>query len=220
MSLFYTNQILHSVTENPLKLETPLGQIKFKIIINELPLNFNFLSNVQSTNSHNFLFSTKSKDFEIDCLRVQFIPVLPSHMNVDKCFAFIWRIKALENLNVNLQCLLDTVLVGSPDPGEYLIAQTFENHSINLSIGTEDEDKLVLRANNNDWIPRRFHSTINTDNFCYLDQGLEVNFSLLQEEKIQIQFVIAWVLNKNNAVFTWYAVEQSAIEILNQVGFI
>ena len=128
--------------------------------------------------------------------------------------------QVLENLNVNLQCLLDTVLVGSPDPGEYLIAQTFENHSINLSIGTEDEDKLVLRANNNDWIPRRFHSTINTDNFCYLDQGLEVNFSLLQEEKIQIQFVIAWVLNKNNAVFTWYAVEQSAIEILNQVGFI
>jgi hypothetical protein len=71
-------------------------------------------------------------------------------MGVDKCFELIWRIKALENLDISLQWPLDTVVIGPPEPGEYLIAQTFEDNSISLSIGSEDEEKLELRAKNND----------------------------------------------------------------------
>lgn len=46
-----------------------------------------------------------------------------------------------------------------------------------------------------------------------------MNFSLIKGEKIQIHFVIAWNSKKNNKISNWYAVEQSAKEILRQVGF-
>ena len=219
MSLFCTKRILHSVQENRLRLETPLGSMEFKVKINGLLTEFNFLSNIKSIESDSFLSSWESSGCEIDCLQANFIPVLPSNMKVENCFAFIWRIKALDTLNISLSCLLDTFILGSPETGEYLIAQTFEDNSINLSIGTEDEEKLELRAKHNDWVPHRFQSTINSDNICYLDQGIEVNFALLKEEKIQIQFIVAWGSKKNNKLSTWYAVEQSAIEILQRVGF-
>jgi hypothetical protein len=44
-------------------------------------------------------------------------------------------------------------------------------------------------------------------------------FLLTKEEKIQIQFFIAWDLKNDTELSTWYVVEQSAIEILNQAGF-
>lgn len=218
MNLFCTHHILNSVKENPLKLETPLGNIVCEAKINDSHFSSNLLSTLKSRESDDFLSSWKSNHCEIDCLRVNFNPTLPSNMKVDKCFAFIWRIKALENLDISLQCLLETYLIGSPDSGEDLIAQSFESNSINLSMGTEDEEKLELRAKNNDWVPHRLQSNINSDNICYLDQGIEVHFSLLKGEKLQVQFVVAWALKANNES-TWYAVEQSAIEILNQAGF-
>ena len=217
MSLFGTNHILNSVVENPLKLETPLGDIVFKIKINEDYCNS--LETVKSNELDCYLSSWKSKNCEIECLRTKFNPILPPDMKVDKCFAYIWRIQALENLNISLQGILETSLIGSPDSGEHLISQSFEHNSINLSIGTEDEEKIELRAKNNDWVPHRLQPTIMSDNIRYLDQGLEARFSLMKGEKIQIQFITAWVLKTNNDLSTWYAVEQSNIEILNQAGF-
>ncbi len=219
MIFFGTNHMLNSVMENPLKLETPLGNIVFKATINEAHFNSNSLEIVKCNVLDCYLSSLRSNNCEVECLRTKFNPVLPPDMKVDECFAFIWRIQALENLNISLQCLLETSLIGSPDSGEHLIAQSFEHNSINLSIGTEDEEKIELRAKNNDWVPHRFQTTIISDNIRYLDQGLEVHFSLLKGEKIQIQFIAAWVLKTNNDLSTWYAVEQSTIEILNQVGF-
>lgn len=219
MKLFCTNYTLDSVTVNPLTLETPLGNVVFKAKINEVYFDSNLLSTVKSRESNNLVGSWKSSNCEIDCLLANFNPVLPSSMKIDKCFAFIWRIKALENLEINLQCLLESCLIGSPESGEHLIAQTFENNSINLSIGTEDEEKLELRSKNNDWIPHRLLSSINSSKLCYLDQGIEARFSLLKEEKIQVQFIVAWVLKTNNDLSTWYAVEQSGRSILNQAGF-
>lgn len=217
MRLFGTNHILNSVVENPLKLETPLGDIVFKVKINED--YFNSLETIKSNGFDCYLSSWKNKNCETDCLRTRFNPILPPDMKVDKCFAYIWRIQALENLNISLQCVLETSLIGSPDSGEHLISQSFEDNSINLSIGTEDEEKIELRAKNNDWVPHRLLATIMSDNIRYLDRGLEVRFSLMKGEKIQIQFIAAWVLKTNNDLSTWYAVEQSNIEILNQAGF-
>ena len=219
MTLFCTNHILDSVIYNPLKLETPLGNLSFKFKVNEVYFNHNELSAVKARGSNNYVSSWKSNNCEIDCLRANFNPVLPFNMKVDQCFAFIWRIKAFKNLEINLQCLLETCLIGSPDSGEHLIAQSFENNSINLVIGTEDEEKLQIRSENNDWIPHRFGSILDSNSICYLDQGVEVHFHLLKEEKIQIQFIVAWVLNTNHDLSTWYAVEQPTIKILNQVGF-
>jgi|GEM_PF-4058594 len=77
----------------------------------------------------------------------------------------------------------------------------------------------VDSSENNDWVPHRFLSSINSSNLCYLDQGIEVRFSLLKGEKIQVQFTVAWVLKTNKDLSTWYAVEQPATAILHQAGF-
>ncbi len=78
MKLFGTNHILNSVVENPLKLETPLGDIVFKVKINED--YFNFLETVKSNGFDCYLSSWKSKNCEIDCLRTKFNPILPPDM--------------------------------------------------------------------------------------------------------------------------------------------
>lgn len=219
MKLFYTHYPLDLIKRDILKLSTPLGNVMFKAKINNFCLDSHLLSVFKLKKYPNLIGTWKSNNCEMNCLLATFNPVLPSDMKIDKCFAFIWRIKALESLEVNLQCLLENHLIGSPESGEYLIAQTFESDLINLSIGTEDEEKLEFRSKNNNWIPYRLSSLINSNNICYLDQGLELNFSLLKDEKIQIQFIVAWGLKRNHDLSTWYAVEQSTEGILNQAGF-
>lgn len=218
MSLFRKNQRLLLVKENVLKLDTPLGDVKFELKINHSFIDLNTFSTFNFVESETFLSSKINQSNEINCLRAKFIPTLPPDIKVDNCFAFIWRIKALDRLDVNLSCFLDSSVRGSPEPGESLIAQTFEDNAIHLSIGTEDEEKLQLRAQNNEWVPTRFQSIINPDNICYLDHGIEVNFSLLKEEKIQIHFIVAWNSKNEHASSIWYAVDQSAADILHQLG--
>jgi hypothetical protein len=219
MSLFSTDQTLHLINKEPLTLKTPLGDLFFKIKINDSFIKIESCSNIKSIQSNNVLMSWNIESCDIECLRINFDPNLPPHMKTDKCFAFIWRIKAIRNLEVSLNCLLKTSLSASPETGEYLIAQSFEDKSIKLCIGTEDEEGLRQRAKNKNWMPYRLVTEINADNICYLDKGLEVHFSLLQEEKIQIQFITAWCPIGNKEISAWYAVDQSSIEILKQSGF-
>lgn len=109
MNLFYKNKKSYSI-EDPFNLHTPLGHVIFKAKIDHNDIDLSF---------------TESSKYKIECLKTSFKPVLPSGMKTDECYAFIWRIKALENFDIKIRCLLESSLIGSPEPGEHLIAQTF-----------------------------------------------------------------------------------------------
>lgn len=86
-------------------------------------------------------------------------------------------------------------------------------------MGTEDEEKLEIRSISNDWVPRRLLSSISEKNFCYLDQGIEVHLPLLKDDTVQIQFIIAWASKTQINSSLWFAVDQSAKDILKQIDF-
>lgn len=218
MSLFFTEQPLGPTHNNPLQLETPLGNIVLDIRINHSLVGQQHLSGVQSTASGDLLSRWKMDDCMIELVGANFDPILPSGMTVDGCFAWVWRIWVLEDLNLNLSCSLDTTLEASPEPGEDLVVQSFENTLTKLSIGTEDEDALTFRAKNHDWV-RGFESRITPDHIDYIDHGITVRFHLLAGNQLQIQFVIAWSSREDRGISTWYAAEQSSEVILNQAGF-
>lgn len=219
MRLFVTNQQLHSMNINPLQLRTPLGEIIFKCIVSDLALKVDSSAKVMAKSSHHFLVSWINENYLIDFLRAEFDPVLPSNMKVNDCFAGIWRIKALKKINVNLNAILMTSLNGSPETGEYLMTQFFEDEFTKLSIGTEDEERLEHRAKSQDWLPPRFEQEITADNIRFLENGICVDLALLKDEQLQIKFVVAWSSKSDKELSTWYAVDQSTAYILKQSDF-
>lgn len=217
MSLFFTHQKLIPIKDYPVSLETPLGKLDF-----EIKMNHSFVgipSSTKSSEKTSILMNWNHVKYHLDCLKISFTPILPPAMKVDQCFAYIWRMEALEDLNVNFKCLAKNLLEGSPESGAFLISQSFENQSIKLSIGTEDEEKIQSRAKDKDWVPQRIDTEAEAYSINCLNHGLEVNFSLLMHEKIQIQFIIAWSSRDAKEISTWYAVEQQAMTILKEAGF-
>lgn len=218
MNLFTLNrQVLPTCNINPLTVETPLGHVQFNC-----SFTTQLLSNVQPQTTllltpDSVLSSWVFEECNIEFLRLSFPPKLPLGMHVDYCFAGIWKIKLLTNrMAFKLSCFLDSHTEPSPEPGERLLAQTFENSSVKLTIGTEDEEALIARAAGKNWLPLHFKNSLNPDNVCYRNQGLEI---VLPESKchdlIQINFIVAWASKTFDPLSTWYAVDQSPEYILS-----
>lgn len=202
---------------NLLLLESPLGQVRF---------NCSFLGKSlciikpQSTiliNSKAILSSWSFKECHIEFLYLDFPPKLPSNMHVDKCVGGVWRIKTMSNeIAFKLDSHLESSLKGSPESGEYLLAQSFEDSSIRLTIGTEDNEALIARSIVKDWLPSFYKDVLKPSNVCYEKQGLRI---VLPEsdsgDLIQVHFIVAWTSKGNDPLSTWYAVDQSPEYILN-----
>ena len=142
---------------------------------------------------------------------------------MDDCICGIWRIKALKEINCSFNCYLQTEAnidsKGWPESGEGLIAQSFENDQIKLTIGTEDEEYLERRAKSQDWLPHRFKSEMKANLIEYLYNGIKVTVpKLFQNEQAQLHFIAAWSFKKDSDASTWYAVDQSPRNILKQVN--
>lgn len=99
----------------------------------------------------------------IEFLQVNFKPKLPLGMHVDQCIASIWRVKAVKNyVTFKFNCSLDASLEPSPESGERLLAQSFEDQITKLTIGTEDEEALIARSSINQTSSNR-HKKLKTD---------------------------------------------------------
>lgn len=135
-------------------------------------------------------------------------------MHVERCVAGIWRIKTIsDNANFKFTCLLDTDLEASPESGEGFLSQSFENESIKLNIGTEDDEFMIRRAKSGNWLPSHFE--ILPDNIIYVDQGLEIVLPACKKsDHVQVHFIMAWASKTNGDVSTWFAVDQSAESLL------
>lgn len=136
-------------------------------------------------------------------------------MNVDKCIAGVWRINTISNkLNFKFQCCLETNLEGSPESGEGFIAQSFENDSIRITMGTEDEEGFEKHVGSK-WLPKHFKNQFYPNLFEYLKNGISVTLpSLFKNDFVEVHFLVAWSSSKDIA--TWYAVDQPIKEILQK----
>jgi len=225
MNLFLINDCssFPSTTANSLRMETPLGQLRLNCLFNDRSLSDIKPQKSILINSKTILSSWMLEECYIEFLCLDFIPKIPLGMRVDKCIGGIWRIKNFnENVVFKFNCLLDSsYLKSSPESGEGLLCQSFENFSTKLSIGTEDEELLIARAAKGNWLPSHFKDNLQPSNVCYVDRGLEVVFPQCRKnDRIQVHFIATWASKANDELSTWYAVDQSPESMLKKItGF-
>lgn len=220
MHFFLSKKPLYSIDLDPLKVMTPLGEIALNCNFDKGLIKNSKPFKVETNDLYAIKAVWQSQDYYIEFLKFKFNPIVPSGMIVDDCICIAWRLKALKSLTPSFSCLLKTDLIGSPDSGQGLMAQTFMNQNVSLAIGTEDEEFLSSRALVEDWMPERLRDAINPCQIKCVTNGMKVNFPyLLTNERMQMHFIVAWSSQKDADSVTWFAAEQEIGKIIDQAGF-
>lgn len=220
MKLFTTDHTLSPSKTSPLLVNSPLGNLLFSCEVNKNNLTQSNSLEICTFQNEGHFSSWVNEFYEIEFLRMVFLPSIPNGMQVEPSILVTWRIKALSEINCKFKCSLDSNLLGFPEPGENLTSISFENSLIKLTIGTEDEEGLESRAKSKNWLPNHFEKEINVDNIEYLPNGVELKLPTLHNNDFaQIHFIVSWSSKVNNETSTWYAVDQSPKKILNELGF-
>ncbi len=217
MQLFNLNNYKEITSQNVENIETPLGEIKFNLTIEDYEIALKKPTNLYQLSNNNKIYSWDYKAFKTELLICYPKINLPKEMHVDNCIAGAWRLKALDNIST---CVFSCKWTENkrwsdvtPNSGEYLDAQTWEGLNKYVTIGTEDGEYLVIRAMKNDMIPAHLIKEVNTlDLVKYFDDGLMIPITrILKDDILQIHFVISWA---HNEISTWYAVGIPSQDIL------
>jgi hypothetical protein len=158
-------------------------------------------------------------------------------MSVEGSRGWVWMITKINPLKERLK--IETKLmepapdvVSEPQSGEFLDAVVIENENEQLTIGTEDNEIMQVRAAENDWMPERLNKTLK---LWEPGQVLFTNYSkfgfdtqvpdLLENEKVYFHFLCAFNSRKKSIdypgeddISTWYAVDQPKKNILKWLG--
>lgn len=218
MNLFNisSTNVPYTPNNNILLSSIPMGNIFFDAsFFNEKLSTYNFLSK-QNENKMLALWDLEECSFEF--VKFNFQPILPQSMKIENCFCGIWRVKSKINyLPIEFTCFVDPkekLLEAYPETGEALIAFTAESREWKLSIGTEDEERLQLRARHKNWLPKRMENEITYNNIISEKNGIKIKLpSLLKDEVAQIHFIIAYNPKNANESATWFAVEQNLLKM-------
>lgn len=163
---------------------------------------------------------------------------LPEGMSVTDCWAGMWRLRATTAATGPDECPEFSCrwepgyqwTEGSPETGEGLDAQTWENVQTKVTVGTTDCEWLSGHAQQG-ILPHRWadmlgwnygETTGKIDPITYLKDGIQVILpELNMGEMCQVQFVVAWSLSTGDEqadVSTWYAADQRPEDILAGAG--
>ena len=215
MNFFNLDEISIEISpEEPTELMTPIGKLLFSASVNGTAF-----SPVKKTASHcgsNFVgLSWYTNDYTAEFVRLAFQPKLPPDMSVDGCIAAIWRMRCTKDgLIPKFTCSwIDPPhnLVGFPETGEGIDAQSWEHDSCKLVIGTYDGERLVDYATQGEKLPQRLRPLL-SDNSCYpieyLPNGMRISYPPLQSnEFVQAHFVISWTTKSSQSSSAWFAVD-------------
>lgn len=200
---------------------TPLGIIHLDVFFNEKMMTEKSSDKVFSTAKGGKVFCWYSEFADIELLVCKPDVRIPSDMTLIDCIAGVWRVRANQTIKgCNFlakwgECY--TWLKGGPNSGEHLDAQIWEDGNVSVAIGTEDGERLSIRATQNDYMPHRLKGYL--DNLglvqCSSDSLLVPVSNLNVDEICQIHFVIAWA---KDDIATWYAVDMRGNDILRDMG--
>jgi len=208
-----------------LSLSTPLGDLNLEVIMDNSKLS-KILPQVSGEVSPNAsIYAWVLKDIQIELLKVDIKPALSPPMKVSRCIAFLWRFRNLsKRIDLQFSCRLSfkgKKLEGEPESGEALIAQSWGDANARITIGTEDDELLLARAEYQKWLPLRMskENLIIPEIIEYLDDGIQVSFPpFLENEEGQVQFIIAWIeAEKYEDYWTWQAVDVPYKNILESI---
>lgn len=154
---------------------------------------------------------------------------LPDIYNVETAMAWAFYITKRNSSQEQLTCSIEAILAtmqGAAETGQNLIAIGFEDEARQLHIGTEDEDAMASRANNNDWMPPRLRTYLSNYDLLITDvtsKGLITKIPLLESGE---QFYFHYIIAENPCrtspeylgetdISTWIAVDQSKHQVTN-----
>ncbi|RPD46870.1 hypothetical protein DNI29_11965 [Hymenobacter sediminis] len=154
---------------------------------------------------------------------------LPDIYNVETAMAWAFYITKCNSSQEQLVCSIEaksTTMQGTVETGQNLIAVGFEGEARQLHIGTEDEDAMASRANNNDWMPPRLRAFLSNYDLLITDvtpNGLITKIPLLKPgEQLYFHYIIAENPYRASSEYpqetdisTWIAVDQSKYQISN-----
>lgn len=131
-----------------------------------------------------------------------------------------WLIKISSTSNNNssltIKCKLNSQLKGEIESGENLEAISFLSKNYSLHIGTEDNQSIHCRSENNLEMPKRFSKTPKYSFIKYQSEGIITKFPKLEiNESLKFHFLIAEAETTKDKedVRTWLAVDKSLNEV-------
>jgi hypothetical protein len=200
-------------------VETPLGTVVYTAEVNGFDLK-NIKHSSFSAGDDSYLFAWMLTEAEVDLLL--FRPSVPKHLEgrVTDSWAGIWRVKTLNKIRTcSFSCKWTehhTWTHGGADSGEGLDAQTYEDGKAVVTIGTEDSQYIVNRAEKNDWMSYGLKPS-DPHNFAhYAADGLTILLRDLESNDCcQFQFVVAWS-NASDDIGPWLAVDRDYRDLLHR----
>jgi|GEM_PF-3552346 len=215
---FYLQQ---SLLSNDMELAT----IKLDMKFNVYAISRNCSSIIAAISPHSFVEIWEDNLIHAELLKTKYDPPIPSHMKVAYSWVYLWRIKPKKNLPLlTFECFLkpnQSIIDENIESGECLFSKSFSFGKEYISIGTEDEDSLLRRANVNDNFPLRYAKENKIDYYNQnviesTERGIYVHLPALKAgELAQLQFVIAGGVDP---LANWFAADASPKEILRQAG--
>ena len=158
-------------------------------------------------------------DFEIETSLKETYPQLIDEMKVSHTYLLDIKIKAQESLKsfrVICVCIDSSKFKkGGPSSGEWFDAQTWNNKTHMITLGTQDGDYLASCAEDGKQIPCRFREHINElgclDWIEYLKYGISINVPNLKEKEfVSFKFSLSWKSGSDDEDdSTWFAASYS-----------
>jgi hypothetical protein len=225
-------QLIHNDT-----FETKLGSLSCSLssnVIGSFPAR-----STPSDKGSRTVITTAGHFIEMYAFPLQTDWLAQADMSVESSHGWIWKITKINDVKEHLRIELklnnaDTGIIGSVQSGEFLDAITFENETQHLSLGTEDNEVMQIRARENDWMPARLEKALKiwepgTPTFTnYTESGFESFVpELLENERIYFHFLAAGNSRKKSADYpdeddgsTWYAVDQPKKNLLKWLNIL
>jgi hypothetical protein len=198
-------------------ITTPLGKVIFEAYVGNKTLLLNdFDKKSYKLANGGCLISYANSNVILELALCEPTIRLPEHMDVEKVFGIVWRIKPLtENIRCKFITNIDIKKVnGGPDSGEDLDAITWDVDQYRATLGTQDNIAIVRRSINNDFMPNGIHDY---EVVHYLNNELQVYIpNLIKNDISQVHFVLSWTKRKDeDDVSTWFAADMKTEEILS-----
>lgn len=206
-------------------IDTPLGLVTTYIKFSDYIVDDQISKDTIQLETGARITTFYSQDFEAELLTCRPDYYIHHEQKLLDCWAFLWRFKPSKFIHepsfmVKWKEQYKWTESGY-EGGENLVARSFSDNDYVVLIGTQDDDMLRVRAEVNDYIPKKFIDMVNGPYVLVSDfnEGIEVPMPDLEPNDIcQIHFIVAWNNNIKDEVATWYAVDCFPEFILDIAG--
>lgn len=193
------------------QFETPLGVVRCGLNCAHYDTS---VETKEYKNGHSEIYKTAGHKVEIISFKIR-VPLYNGD-NLTDSLGWIFRIEKNSDTHESLEtyCLLDKKtddIEFDIATGEHLDAIEAYNQDWTLHIGTEDGEVLYSRAENDDWFPTRLKNKVESYQSITVMKrnGFTTRIpDLAKDEKVHIQYLIAYDKRDMEKVNTWLAVDE------------